>query len=298
MASDRLQSAAELALPAPGSSLSFHVFPHLPVELRLKIWRYSFTPRIVEIHARRSHYADDFQHGGVPKWQSGCNNPAALSVNSEARSAALDCYPVKFPLATVAPCEHAGDSINDLNRVLYINPAVDTVVVLGDLDYRRMSRLLSDLTLRDPKGKGLQRLAVSASWTYHQGAGDTIRMLVQHMFPELIEMTVFIGTDYYKRGRFIFLLCITQAMVATLVLPLVLRLTVALLNGNDTPLFFETLDETCAGFHTREVLRSADGEDIAHHNSQNWEMLHFSCSNQVDFDQADFATKRPWGPTG
>lgn len=220
MASDRLPSAVELALPASGSSLSFHVFLYLPVELRLKIWRYSFAPRIVEIHARRSHYADDFRHGGVPKWQSGCNNPAALSVNSEARTAALDCYPVKFPLATSAPCEHAGDSINDLNRVLYINPAVDTVVVLGDLDYRRMSRLLSDLSVRDPKGKGLQRLAVSASWTYHQGAGDTIRMLVQHMFPELIEMTVFMyaervppadwaggvcsledcsGTDYYKR---------------------------------------------------------------------------------------------------
>ncbi|CAI6023257.1 unnamed protein product, partial [Clonostachys chloroleuca] len=195
-----LQSAAELALPAPGPSLSFHVFPHLPVELRQKIWRYSLAPRIVEVHARRSHYADDFQHGGVPKWQSGCNNPAALSVNSEARSAALDCYPIKLPLATIAPCEHAGDSINDLNRVLYINPEVDTVVVLGgDLDYRRLSHLLTDLRLRDPKGKGLQRLAVSASWTYHQGAGDTIRMLVQHMFPELSEMTVFIGTDYYKR---------------------------------------------------------------------------------------------------
>ncbi|KAH7243806.1 hypothetical protein B0J15DRAFT_501153 [Fusarium solani] len=201
MVNDRLQSAAELALLAPESSLSFHVFPHLPFELRLKIWRYSFTPR-------------------VPKWQSGCNNPAVLSVNSEARSAALDCYPVNLPLATFAPYEHAGDSINDLNRVLYINPAVDTVVVLGDLDYLRMSRLLSDLSLRDPKGKGLQRLAVSASWTYHQGAGDTIRMLVQHMFPELIEMTVFMyaervppadwaggvcsledcsGTDYYKR---------------------------------------------------------------------------------------------------
>jgi hypothetical protein len=220
MASDRLQSAAELSLPPPRSSSSFHVFPYLPVELRLKIWCYSFTPRIVEIHARRSHYADDFKHGGVPKWQSDCNNPAALSVNTEARSAALDCYPVKLPLAPVAPYEDAGDSINDLNRVLYINPAVDTVAVLGDLDYRRLSRLLLDLALRDPMGKGLLRLAVSASWTYHQGAGDTIRMLVEHMFPELFEMTVFMydervppsdwaggvcsledcsGTDYYKR---------------------------------------------------------------------------------------------------
>ncbi|KAI8417559.1 hypothetical protein FOFC_00114 [Fusarium oxysporum] len=220
MASGRLQLIVEPALPASVPSLSFHVFSYLPVELRLKIWRYSFSPRCVEIHARRSHYADDFQHGGVPKWQSRCKNPVALSVNSEARSAALDYYPVKLPLATVAPYEHAGDSINDLNRVLYINPAVDTLVVLGDLDYRRMSQLLSGLSLRDPKGRGLQRLAVSASWTYHQGAGDTIRMLVKHMFPELLELTVFMyaekmppidwaggvcaledcsGTDYYKR---------------------------------------------------------------------------------------------------
>ncbi|KAI3573584.1 hypothetical protein IWW34DRAFT_837610 [Fusarium oxysporum f. sp. albedinis] len=158
--------------------------------------------------------------GGVPKWQSRCNNPVALSVSAEARSAALDFYPVKFPLATVAPYEHAGDSINNLNRVLYIKPAVDTVVVLGDLDYRRISLLFTDLRLGDPEGKGLQRLAVSASWTYHQGAGDTIRMLIKHMFPELVEMTVFMydekmpptdwtggvcaledcsQTDYYKR---------------------------------------------------------------------------------------------------
>ncbi|KAJ9412772.1 hypothetical protein QL093DRAFT_2595340 [Fusarium oxysporum] len=177
MASGRLQTKVEPALLASVPSLSFHCFPNLPVELRLRIWRYSFVPRCVEIHARRSHYADDFQHGGVPKWQSRCNNPVALSVSSEARSAALDFYPVKFPLATVASYEHAGDSINDLNRMLYIKPAVDTVVILGDLDYRRISRLFTDLHLGDPEGKG---------------ARDTIRMLIKHMFPELVEITVFI----------------------------------------------------------------------------------------------------------
>ncbi|KAH7189775.1 hypothetical protein BKA60DRAFT_530983 [Fusarium oxysporum] len=215
-----LQSTVEPALPASVPTLSFHVFPCLPVELRLKIWRYSFVPRCVEIHACRSHYADDFRHGGVPKWQSRRKNPATLSVNSEARSAALDYYPIKIPLAAVAPYERAGDSINDLNRVLYINPAVDTIAVLGDLDFRRMSGLLSGLSLSDPKGRGLQRLALSASWTYHQGAGDTIRMIVKHMFPGLFELTVFMydekmppidwaggvcaledcsATDYYKR---------------------------------------------------------------------------------------------------
>ncbi|KAF5550335.1 hypothetical protein FNAPI_7758 [Fusarium napiforme] len=111
----------------------------------------------------------------------------------------MEYYRVKLPLATITPYEHAGDDINDPNRVLYINPAVDTVAVLGDLDYSRISQLLKGLRVSDPEGNGLQKFAVSASWTYHQGAGDTIRMLVKHMFPELEEMTVFIHTDYYKR---------------------------------------------------------------------------------------------------
>ncbi|KAF5562231.1 radical s-adenosyl methionine domain-containing protein [Fusarium phyllophilum] len=103
----------------------------------------------------------------------------------------MDYYRVKLPLATITPYEHAGDDINDPNRVLYINPAVDTVAVLGDLDYSRISQLLKGLRVSDPEGNGLQKFAVSASWTYHQGAGDTIRMLAKHMFPELEEMTVF-----------------------------------------------------------------------------------------------------------
>lgn len=220
MTGSKLKSTMERMPLATTLPLSFHSFPNLPFELRLRIWRYSFLPRCVELHARRSHYADNFQHGGVPKWQSRCYNPALLSVNLEARFVALDYYRVKLPLAMIAPYEHAGDDINDPDRVLYINPAVDTVAVLGDLDYGRISRLLKGLRTSDPEGQGLQKFAVSASWTYHQGAGDTIRMLAKHMFPELEEMTVFMydekmppadwtggtcelqdcnHTDYYKR---------------------------------------------------------------------------------------------------
>lgn len=169
----------------------FHLLSQLPIELRLKIWHSSFEPRIVEVHGRRAHYADDFKHGSVPKWQSGCNNPAALSVNSEARAAALAYYCIRLPLATVASCERAGDSVADLYRVLYINPTFDTVVILGDLDYYRLSLLLSDIRHRDPAGEGLRRLAVSARWTYHQGAGTSIRVLVQNLFPELVQMIVY-----------------------------------------------------------------------------------------------------------
>lgn len=180
----------ELEPPSTNAS-SFHVFPNLPIELRLKIWRLSFKPRAIEVHGRRAHYANDFNHGSLPKWQSGCNNPAALSVSAEARAAALQYYYVRLPLATAASCEHAGDSVADLYRVLFVNPSVDTLIVLGDLDYYRMSLLLTDIRQRDPAGEGLRRLAISARWTYHKGAGTSIRALVQNLLPELHEMFVY-----------------------------------------------------------------------------------------------------------
>ncbi|KAJ9150799.1 hypothetical protein NKR23_g3435 [Pleurostoma richardsiae] len=209
-------STAVSGSPAP----SFHLFSYLPAELRLKVWRFSFEPRAVEIHARRSHYADDFQHGGMPKWQSGCTNPAALATSSEARAAAQRHYTVRFPLATVAACERAGDSVTDLYRVLYLNLATDVLVILGDMDFRRMSRLPPEFRRLDPTGEGLKRMAVSASWTYHPGAAASVRMFVRNLIPELRELIVFMyaemvppahwssgscslddcdGTDYYKR---------------------------------------------------------------------------------------------------
>ncbi|KAF4943214.1 hypothetical protein FGADI_13558 [Fusarium gaditjirri] len=161
----------------------------------------------------------------------------------------MDYYRVKLPLATVAPYEHAGDDINDPHRVLYINPAIDTIVVLGDLDYSRISRLLTGLRVGDPAGKGLQNFAVSASWTYHQGAGDTIRMIVKHMFPELVEMTVFMydekmppadwaggtcelqdcsHTDYYKR-----VILLSRDAIKTLIITIHGMLAIILLLGSE-----------------------------------------------------------------
>ncbi|KAJ9139357.1 hypothetical protein NKR23_g7899 [Pleurostoma richardsiae] len=211
-------SPSPLALSSPIPS--FHLFPHLPAELRLQVWRCAFEDRIVELHARRSHYADDYQHGGVPMWQSRCTNPAVLSVNAEARAAALEHFTVRFPLATAAPCERAGDSVADLHRVLYVSPATDTVVMLGDIDFRRLSSLLSDFRRRDPAGAGLRRLAISARWTHHQGIGGMLRVFARTMFRDLEALVVFMfeegappagwaggvcslddcsGTDYYRR---------------------------------------------------------------------------------------------------
>ncbi|KAH0594332.1 hypothetical protein MHUMG1_07680 [Metarhizium humberi] len=191
MATDSPQPAGQTH-PRPPTPGHFHPFPRLPSELRCKIWHASFTPRVVELHGRRAHYADDFKHhGSAPKWQSGCNNPAALSATSESRAAALQHYRIKLPLATAASCDRAGDSVAHPHRVLYVDPAADTVVVLGDLDYYRLSLLLLDIRRRDPAGQGLRRLAISARWTCHQGAGTSIRALVRNMFPELVQMVVY-----------------------------------------------------------------------------------------------------------
>ncbi|KAK6836186.1 hypothetical protein PG987_006681 [Apiospora arundinis] len=69
----------------PTTQPVFHLFPKLPLEIRLRIWRFSLEPRVLELHSRRSHYA---QAEDWP-WQSNNYNPALLSVCDEARGEAL-----------------------------------------------------------------------------------------------------------------------------------------------------------------------------------------------------------------
>ena len=54
----RPETAVTMALSSDDSqqcstSPVFTLFPALPAELRLKVWAFSFTPRIVEIHSRK-----------------------------------------------------------------------------------------------------------------------------------------------------------------------------------------------------------------------------------------------------
>lgn len=153
---------------------TFHLFPYLPPELRLKIWHSSFQPRTIELHTRRTHYADDdylphhnhnhhsnHHHNQYPikipppKWQSNSRNPAALAVSGESRFAALEFYTVALPLHTHRHGNSAGgrwqlgELLRDGDRKLYLNPEVDTVVLLGDLHYPRLTKLLEWVRMQE-----------------------------------------------------------------------------------------------------------------------------------------------------
>ncbi|KAK4668315.1 uncharacterized protein QC763_000670 [Podospora pseudopauciseta] len=220
---------------SPGLT-TFSLFSLLPAELRLKIWRISFFPRTVVLHTRRTHYADD-NHRDQPKWQSRSFNPVALSVSMEARQAALRHYNVALPLYAPTVRHHLLDpEINserpgDLlpSRSLYLNLEHDTVALLGDLHYTRLTNLLDWLRktgaspLRNQKGRarGLRRLSMSmAPWAHPVGAA-TLKAFSRTIFADLDEFILFlyaervppaewkggkcvlqqasVDTDYYRR---------------------------------------------------------------------------------------------------
>ncbi|KAK4463056.1 hypothetical protein QBC42DRAFT_305149 [Cladorrhinum samala] len=176
--------------PNPHQPLQeFHYFPLLPPELRLKIWKLSFLPRTVELHTRRTHYADwPEHHGGAPRWKSSSRNPAALSVCIESRLAAQEFYTAALPLvARAAPAFSAaaaggrfrtksetGSSSNSSSsnnhkqgrvaltgdtstRVLYVNLEHDTVALLGDLHFERLNKLLEWFRERDESDRRTRR---------------------------------------------------------------------------------------------------------------------------------------------
>ena len=159
---------------------TFHLFPSLPTELRLKIWNASLFPRVVELHIWRHHYARE----ETDNWQSGSSNPIALSICSESRREALRFYRVKISL-------HGGAE----GRVLYINPGIDTVVVLGELQYQRLRALFATVKAQDPECKGLQRVGLSvACWTHHY-AGATLRIWANTLFRFLDEFVLLLYTE-------------------------------------------------------------------------------------------------------
>ncbi|KAK8137082.1 hypothetical protein PG984_005022 [Apiospora sp. TS-2023a] len=148
----------------------FHLFPELPLEIRLKIWRHSLEPRVLELHSRRTHYA---QEGDWP-WQSNNFNPALLSVCYEARGEALELLTVALPMP------HGG--------MLYCDPMRDVLAILGDSDLPRLRQLFAEVEDQDPRG--LRHLALSVACWAHDYAGPTLRIWQRALFHKLDRLTL------------------------------------------------------------------------------------------------------------
>lgn len=175
---------------------SFPPFALLPAELRLHIWKHSFEPRTIELHTSASHYAEDRQLRGAFHWRSYSLNPAALSVSGEARAIAMAHYTLRLCVLATRHQKESRESSKNVLRELYINPLNDTIVVMGGMDFAKMTMLVDEIRSRDPQGVGLRRLAISASWINYPGAGPMLRMFVNRYCPNLLQLTIY---DYPRR---------------------------------------------------------------------------------------------------
>lgn len=159
---------------------NFHAFGNLPPELRIKIWRLSFLPRVVELHPTTTAVQDDDSEQQQQQWQSGCSNPAALSVCSEAREIALKHFRIAYPLASITTQQEFKICTDPLSctsfkekawlrrRILYISPEYDIVAILGQhMDPTKLSSLLDSFRDADLKNIGISNLGLSTSGQDH-----------------------------------------------------------------------------------------------------------------------------------
>ncbi|KAL2275200.1 hypothetical protein FJTKL_02424 [Diaporthe vaccinii] len=204
-------------VPGPGPPVPrFHLFGELPPELRIRIWHLTFLPRVVELHPTRPNYARDI--GRQQQWQSGCSNPAALSVCSEARQIALGHFRIAYPLAAITSQQEetqgafaryvaeigtynfSGASTNGKaslrRRTLRISPDNDTVALLGqDTDFAKLSRLLESFRDADPQGLGIGSLALSTRGWGYGGSAAMMRSLDRSILRDLDQLTLFMYGD-------------------------------------------------------------------------------------------------------
>ncbi|KAF3771311.1 hypothetical protein M406DRAFT_354810 [Cryphonectria parasitica EP155] len=213
-----------VAPPAVSLLTEFHLFGDLPTELRLKIWDLTFLPRVVELRPTRPNYSPSHDDGRRPQWQSGCSNPAALSVCAEARAMALEHFRTAFPLAciTSTPAQ-SPDPLNPylrysaggdtghysftgpsadgrarlLRRTLYVSPDEDTVCLLGqDSDFARLSHVMRLFQEADPKGLGIARLGLSVRGWGYGGSAVMMKGLGRTILRDLEQLVLFMYGEH------------------------------------------------------------------------------------------------------
>jgi hypothetical protein len=97
--------------------------------------------------------------------------------------------------------------LQDSDRVLYLNLESDMVVLLGDLKFSRLTRLLEYFRRIDKlsrgrsagaeggNGKGLRRLAMSVSLWAHEAGGATLKAFARTVLADIDEFVLFMYSD-------------------------------------------------------------------------------------------------------
>jgi hypothetical protein len=134
----------------------FHLFPQLPIELRLKIWPLAFhEPRVLEI--RTADFPGNIRYISIAasrkvsdiRWVTKTPPPAALSICREARKEALKVYTLRIRLLASG------------GEVIYINPELD--VVYANFKWEVLLQLFQDdVKAFDDEGSGVRSLALTS----------------------------------------------------------------------------------------------------------------------------------------
>ncbi|KAF8855984.1 hypothetical protein BDZ45DRAFT_804489 [Acephala macrosclerotiorum] len=126
----------------PSRLETFHPFPKLPVELRLKVWKFvSFLPRIVDVWSKNfSIKCYDYREALIPHYMfTRSPPPAILQICRESRNEALKHYTLDF----AAERDEGAYVVSSKPRI-YINWKVDTVCLLQPEDFHGVPSGLED----------------------------------------------------------------------------------------------------------------------------------------------------------
>ncbi|KAH8596937.1 hypothetical protein B0O99DRAFT_671033 [Bisporella sp. PMI_857] len=136
-----LPSSVKNGLPIQAPLGDFHLFPKLPAEMRLKIWKFAPKPRIIQIQFT-SRETEKLSETNPPSWRLVADIPAILQTCHEARKEGLNNYSLiykdrKLPTSIgVHPSNNA-----------YIDNDIDTLHIRG-LGYLKALRSYQNLDVK------------------------------------------------------------------------------------------------------------------------------------------------------